>query len=148
MANAKDIKTHQTKASVEGFVAAVENDTRRKDAEALLKLFARITGWKPKMWGPTIVGYGTYHYTYDTGREGDMCVVGFSPRKASLSVYWGGCDEDREKDPLFKKLGKYKMGDGGCLYINKLADVDMTVLEKIIDRGVKHMKKKWPVKGS
>ncbi|MDY7227047.1 DUF1801 domain-containing protein [Hyalangium rubrum] len=147
MATAKDIKTQPTAVSVKDFVAAVENDTRRKDAEQLLKLFAKITGWKPKMWGPTIIGYGTYHYTYDTGREGDACVVGFSPRKASLSVYWGGCEGDEPK-ALFAKLGKHKMGAGGCLYINKLADVDMAVLEKIVSGGLAHMKKKWPVKGS
>lgn len=146
MANAKDIKTQPTAVSVKDFVAAVENDTRRKDAEQLLKLFAKVTGWKPKMWGPTIVGYGTYHYTYDTGREGDACVVGFSPRKASLSIYWGG-SESAETQALFAKLGKHKMG-GGCLYINKLADVDMAVLEKLLSSGLAHMKKKWPVKGS
>jgi hypothetical protein len=142
------LKTAITPVDPKAFVAAVENDTRRADAEQLLKLYAKITGWKPKMWGPTIVGYGSAHYVYATGHEGDMCVIGFSPRKASLSIYWGGCDGPRDVDPLFAKLGKHKMGDGGCLYINKLADVDMGVLEKILARGVAHQKKLWPVKAT
>ncbi len=139
-----EAKTKPTKVSVKSFIASVESETRRKDAETLLKLFDKVTGWKPQMWGPSIIGYGRYHYVYDSGREGDACVVGFSPRKASLSVYWGGCDTPAS-EALFAKLGKHKMGGGGCLYINKLTDVDMAVLEKIIAEGVAGMKKKWPV---
>ena len=139
MATAKTIKT--TIAPKE-FIAAIENDTRREDAQTLLKLFARITGWKARMWGPTIVGFGAYHYTYETGRTGSICVVGFSPRKANLVIYAADAPERRE---LLTKLGKHKGGDQQCLYINKLADVDLKILERIIRAGMAQTKKSWPV---
>lgn len=137
------LKTEATKVSVKDFIANVENETRRKDAEALLTLFEKATGWKAKMWGPTIVGFGRYAYTYESGHTGEMCVVGFSPRKASLSIY-SGCGGDVAKD-LYAKLGKHKLGDGGCLYVNKLADIDAGVLEKVVKTGIANMKSKWPV---
>jgi hypothetical protein len=136
-------KTKFTKVSVKDFVASVDNETRRKDAEALLKIFARVTGWKAKMWGPTIVGYGSYDYVYDSGHSGTACVVGFSPRKASLSIYGGIRPQDVPQ--IMGKLGKHKLGSGGCIYVNKLADIDTAVLEKLIATGVANMKKKWPV---
>jgi hypothetical protein len=138
-------KTKPTKVSVGEFIAVVENDTRRGDAKTLLKVFEKATGWKAQMWGPTIVGFGAYHYTYDTGHSGSICVVGFSPRKANLVVYVA---DFPGKADLLRKLGKHKGGLKQCLYINKLADADITVLEKILNAGVAETKKAWPVTAS
>lgn len=140
-------KTIPTKVSVKSFIAAVPNETRRKDAQALLKLFEKVTGWKPKMWGPTIVGFGSYKYTYESGHSGESCVCGFSPRKANLVIYSGPMP-DKTRSALLTKLGKYKSSTGGCLYINKLADVDENVLADLLERGVANMKKTWPVSPS
>lgn len=137
-----DLKTKQTQVKVKDFIAAVNNDTRREDAKTLLKLFEKVTGWKAKMWGSTIVGFGAYHYTYETGRTGSMCAVGFSPRKANLVVYVFDFDG---KAALLKKLGKHKGGLEQCLYINKLADVDLKVLEQILKGGIAKAKQTWPV---
>jgi len=147
-----EIKTKATKISVKDFIAKVPNETRRKDAQTLLKLFERVTGWKAQMWGPTIVGFGSYTYTYDTGHTGTVCVVGFSPRAASLSIYGGMYAGEPEAAPYLKGLGKYKTGKG-CLYINKLDDVDLDTLEKLIKAGVANMKKLakakgWPLAGT
>jgi hypothetical protein len=139
-------KTKPTKVSVSRFIAAVPHETRRKDAKALLKLFASATGWKPKMWGPTIVGYGSYKYTYDSGHSGECCVCGFSPRTANLVIYSGAMAKHK-RESLLNKLGKFKT-KGGCLYINKLADVDEKVLAQIIKAGVANMKDAWPVSAS
>jgi hypothetical protein len=138
-------KTKPTKVSVGEFVAAVANDTRREDAKTLLKVFEKATGWKAQMWGPTIVGFGAYDYTYDSGHSGSSCVVGFSPRKANLVVYVA---DFPGKADLLRKLGKHKGGLKQCLYINKLADADITVLEKILKAGVAETKKAWPVTAS
>ena len=113
-----ETKTKPTKVSVRDFIDGVENDTRREDAKTLLKLFERVTGWKGQMWGPTIVGFGAYHYTYDTGHCGSICAAGFSPRKANLVIY---VFDFPGKAELLKKLGKHKGGVKQCLYINKLA---------------------------
>ena len=137
-----ETKTKPTKTSVRGFIAAIENDARREDAILLLKLFEKITGWKAQMWGPTIIGFGAYHYTYDTGHSGSICVVGFSPRKANLVIY---VDDFPGKAGLLKKLGKHRGGLKQCLYINRLADVDVAVLEKVVRTGVTETKKAWPV---
>jgi hypothetical protein len=138
-------KTKVTKVSVAKFIADVENDTRRADAKALLKLVKNVTGWKARMWGPTIVGCGVYHYTYDTGHSGTSPVIGFSPRKANLVVYVA---DFPGKEELLKKLGKHKGGIKQCLYINKLDDVDTAVLAKILKGGIAKMKKVWPVTAS
>lgn len=135
-------KTKPTKTRVRGFIAAIENDARREDARLLLKLFEKITGWKAQMWGPTIIGFGAYHYTYDTGHSGSICVVGFSPRKANLVIYV--CDFPGKAD-LLKKLGKHKGGLKQCLYINRLSDLDVDVLERIVRAGVTETRKTWPV---
>ncbi len=140
-----ETKTKPTKVNVEDFIAAVENDTRRADAQTLLKLFKKVTGWKAKMWGPTIVGFGAYHYTYDSGHSGSICAVGFSPRKANLVIY---VFDFPGKAELLQKLGKHKGGLNQCLYINKLADVDLAVLAEIIKAGVAETKKTWPVTAS
>ena len=134
-------KTTPTRASVVAFIAAVENDTRRADAKKLDKLFREITGEKPAMWGPSIIGYGSYRYKYESGREGEMCRTGFSPRKANLVLYV--IAGFKEYAPLLAKLGKHKTGKS-CLYINRLADVDEAVLRDLIARGWAHMAKAYP----
>ena len=135
-------KTQPTTQSVADFIGAVDHPVRRADAEALDAMFRRVTGWQPRMWGTTIIGYGQYHYTYDSGRAGDFLAMGFSPRKANLSVYimpgyadFGG---------ILARLGKHKIGKS-YLYINKLADVDMAVLEELVQAGLKDLAAKWPV---
>ena len=107
----------------------MENDTRRQDAHILVGLFSRVTGWEPVMWGPSIIGFGSRDYAYDSGRTGTICALGFSPRKANLAFYLGSFPE---LDSLLAQLVKHKGGSGSCLYINKLADVDLAVLEKIV----------------
>jgi Domain of unknown function (DU1801) len=140
-----ETKTKPTKVSVRSFIAGIDNDTRRADALALQKLFAKVTGWKAQMWGPTIIGFGAYHYTYDTGHSGSICAVGFSPRKANLVIY---VSDFPGKAALLGQLGKHKGGLKQCLYINKLADVDSAVLGKIIKAGLAETKKTWPVTAS
>lgn len=140
-----ETKTRATNASVSAFIAAVDNDTRRADAKALLKLMKDVTGWKPKLWGPTIIGFGAYHYTYDSGHSGSICALGFSPRKASLVIYVA---DFPGKAGLLKSLGKHKGGLKQCLYINKLADVDMDVLRRILDEGLAQLRREWPVTAS
>ena len=130
-------KTKPTDVSPAEFIASVEHDRRREDAEVLLKWFEDVTGYAPKMWGPSLIGYGRYHYKYDSGREGDMLVTGFSPRKANLVMYiMPGYRDMGEK---LARLGKHKLGKS-CLYINKLADIDMDVLREIVEDGVAYMK--------
>jgi Domain of unknown function (DU1801) len=124
-----DNKTKPTKLSVAAFVDALTDDTRRADAKALVKLMQSATGEKPKMWGPSIIGFGSYHYTYESGREGDMPLAGFSPRKAATVLY--GMTGFSDSAALLAKLGKHTTG-GGCLYIKKLADVDRKVLEALV----------------
>lgn len=140
-------KTRAGDASVADFIAAVEHPGKRADAAVLDALFRRVTGEEPRMWGPTIIGYGQYHYRYDSGREGDMCRVGFSPRKAKHSLYVScTCDGPRgaEVQGLLDRLGKHSQGQGGCLYINKLADVDMGVLEELVALGWRTSWEQWP----
>ncbi len=139
-----DIKTKATKVSVKDFIAAVPNDTRREDAKVLAKLFEKVSGWKAQMWGPTIIGYGSYEYTYDSGHTGKMCALGFSPRSTSLVIYSG--IDHAETAPLLKALGKHKTSKG-CIYINKLADVDIGVLEKLLKAGLATTKKDCKAKG-
>jgi hypothetical protein len=122
-------KTKPTGASVREFVGGIANDTRRRDAHTLLALMARVTGVEPQMWGPSIVGFGIQHYRYESGREGDMPRIGFSPRKAKLVLYLlTGAESEAT---LLTRLGKHTTGVS-CLYVNKLADVDMTVLEAMV----------------
>jgi len=122
-----ETKTRPTQINVNAFIETVANPRRRADARALLQAMERITGEPATMWGPTIIGFGTYHYRYASGYEGDMCRVGFSPRTASLVLYVGGFPE---YDALLGRLGKHKRSKA-CLYINKLADVSMAVLDEI-----------------
>jgi hypothetical protein len=122
-------KTKQTDASVDEYLAAIDDEARRKDCQALARLMAKATGLPPKMWGTAIAGFGSHHYKYDSGREGDICLVGFSSRKGDISLYGLNAAPDREV--LLPKLGKHKAGKG-CLYIRRLSDIDLKVLEKLI----------------
>ncbi len=126
-------KTKPTTISVPAFLDACADEVRRADAKALAKLMQKVTGNKPSMWGPSIVGFGSHHYIYESGREGDMPIVGFSPRKAANVLY--GTIGFAGADALLAKLGKYTTGKG-CLYIKKLADVDVKVLETLIKKAV------------
>ena len=125
-------KTKATEQSVPAFIGALTDETRRADAKALTKMMQSVTGEKPKMWGPSIIGFGSYHYTYESGREGDMPVVGFSPRKAATVVY--GAIGFGDAGELLATLGKHTTGKG-CLYIKKLADVDAKVLETLVSKA-------------
>jgi len=131
-----ELKTKKNNASVEDFINAVQHEGKRKDAFEILEMMKKITREKPKMWEPSIIGFGDLRYKYASGREGDWFKVGFSPRKANISLYISGCDVSMHKDRL-NKLGKHKTGMG-CLYINKLADVDLEVLKEMIKDGYKN----------
>lgn len=136
-------KTKPTAQSVTDFVNAIEDEQVRKDCTALVKIMKKVTGSTPKMWGPGIVGFGQYHYKYESGHEGDACLTGFAPRKQNLTLYI--MPGFTQYAGLLDKLGKHKAGKG-CLYIKKLADVDTGVLEKLIARGVDYLKKQYPSK--
>ncbi len=135
-----DNKTKPTKLSVAAFIGAITDPTQRADAKALVKLMQSATGEKPKMWGPSIIGCGSYHYTYDSGREGDMPLIGFSPRKAATVVYLTGLSDSKA---LLAKLGKHTTG-GGCLYIKKLTDVDQQVLQALVAKSVAAIRARHP----
>ena len=134
-------KTTETEKSVAGFIDAVKDETKRDDRYQLIALMKKLMKTEPKLWGPSIVGFGSYHYKYDSGHEGDSPLLAFSPRANALTVYLSGNFEKR--DELLTKLGKYK-SEKGCIYIKKLADVDLTVLEKMMVAHVKHIKKMYP----
>lgn len=125
-----EAKTKPTGVSVDAFLDAVEHSVKRADGHEVRQMMERITGEPAVMWGPSIVGFGTYHYKYASGHEGDMCRVGFSPRAAKLVLYVGGF---ADYEAMLERLGKYKRSKA-CLYLNKLADVDGVVLEEIIRR--------------
>jgi hypothetical protein len=133
-----ELKTKVNAASVEGFLNSVEDEQKRADCFEILKIMQQVTKEKPKMWGASIVGFGTYHYKGASGREGDWMLTGFSPRKQNLTLYlMGGFDMHKD---LLKKLGKFKTSVG-CLYIKKLDDVDKKVLKQLVTQTVKTMKK-------
>ena len=135
------LKTQANDADVGAFLDAVEHETRRSDARVLLDMMTRVTGCEPVMWGPSIVGFDQYQYRYDSGREGDFFITGFSPRKSAMTVYiMPGFSEYAD---LMTKLGKHKTGRS-CLYINKLADVDLGVLEELVRQSVDTMRAKYP----
>lgn len=140
-----ELKTKATEVSVADFIAAVPDQRRREEAAVIDALHRRATGLEPAMWGPSIIGYGSYNYKYDSGREGTMCRGGFSPRKAALTVYLMGnyCNHQAKADDLFARLGKHKTGKS-CLYINKLADVDLAVLEELVALSWQCMNEAYP----
>lgn len=132
-----EMKTRQTAASVSAFLDAVENEQRRADCRVVADLMRAVTGEEPKLWGPSIVGFGSYHYKYASGREGDWFVTGFSPRKQDLTLYiMAGFDR---YDELMAKLGKYKTGKS-CLYLKRLSDVDLGVLRELVTASVEAMR--------
>ena len=133
-------KTKATEASVESYLSAIQNEARRKDCEALARLMTKATKYPPKMWGTSIVGFGSYHYKYESGREGDSCLTGFSSRMGDISIYLVA-DFPGQKE-LLSKLGKHKMGKG-CLYVRKLSDVDLKVLEQLIFGSVAERKRHY-----
>ena len=136
------LKTKENNASVDAFLKTVADETKRKDSEEILNMMKKITGEKPKMWGASIIGFGNYIYeSPKTGRSGEWFMTGFSPRKQNLTLYFmTGLSIFSE---LMKKLGKYKISGGSCLYINKLADVDMKVLKELITASWKYMKEEY-----
>lgn len=136
-----ELKTKVTKASVRDFIDSVPDKAKRQDGVVLLELFQQVTGEKPKMWGSSIIGFGSYHYKSErSSQEGDWPLTGFSPRKQNLTLYimsgFAGYSD------ALKKLGKHKTSGGSCLYINKLGDVDLAVLKQLIKRSFLAMKKK------
>lgn len=131
-----DLKTKKNDGDVEAFLNTVEPEKKRKDAFEILELMEEVTGEKGKMWGDSIIGFGSYRYTYASGREGDWMLVGFSPRKQNITLYiMSGFDNYQN---LLDKLGKHKTGKS-CLYINKTEDVDMDVLRDLVKQSVDHM---------
>jgi hypothetical protein len=132
-------KTKETEASVKKFIEAVPDEQKRKDAFVILEMMQRATRLEPKMWGTAIVGFGSVHYKYESGREGDICLMGFSPRKQSISLYLPGGHTAYAGE--LKQLGKHETGKG-CLYINKLADMDTSILKMIFEKGAKSSAKK------
>ena len=133
-------KTKATTASVTSFINEIADANRRADAKALVKLMKKVTGKSPKMWGPAIVGFDSYHYIYESGREGDAPLAAFSPRKAATVVYIMG---DAKSSSLLGKLGKHKLS-GGCVHIAKLADVDQTILERLVAESAEWTRKRYP----
>lgn len=134
-----ELKTKPNKASIDKFLNSVKDEKKRNDSYKILELMKKITKEEPVMWGPSIVGFGKYHYKYESGREGDWFLTGFSPRKQNLALHI--MSGFKRYDELMKKLGKYKTGSS-CLYINKLEDVDMKILKELITESVKYMKQK------
>lgn len=133
-------KTVETGASVDTFLETVASSARRDDARAVIEIMRRVTGVEPKMWGPSIIGFGKCRYRYDSGREGEMPRVGFSPRKANLVLYLASKDGDSQA--LLSKLGKHKTG-ASCLYVNKLSDIDVKVLEALVSRSWEAAREKY-----
>jgi hypothetical protein len=134
-------KTKPTQQSVDGFIDKIDNEEVRDDCRTLIKLMSKVTGSGPAMWGSSIIGFGKYHYKYASGHEGDSCLTGFSPRKQNITLYvMPGFDQH---PGLVKDLGKHKAGKG-CIYVKRLSDIDMKVLEKLVAFSVKHLRELYP----
>lgn len=134
-------KTTETLDSVSEFIRAIKDEGKRNDSFALIEIIRNHTGLEPKMWGPSIVGFGSYHYKYESGREGDSPLLGFSPRAAALTLYLSGSFEQREE--LLEKFGKYK-SEKGCIYIKKLDDIKIDILQMMITNHINHIKNMYP----
>lgn len=130
-------KTKQTKASVDKFISAIKDENIQKDCYSIIKIMKSVTKEEPKMWGPSIIGFGSYHYKYASGREGDICIAGFSPRKQNLTIYLEPGFEKQKA--LLEKLGKHKTSKV-CLYIKSLKDVDVKILKDLIANSVKGLR--------
>ena len=140
---AKENKTKPTSESVEEFIHSVENEQKRKDSFELIERMKKVSGKEPYMWGPSIIGFGNYHYKYASGHEGDAPLVGFSPRKSAISLYvFTGLNEHEH---LLEDLGKFTMGKA-CIYVKKLSDIDLNVLDKIMKETIKFLEKTYEVK--
>jgi hypothetical protein len=131
-------KTKPTKTSVESYIDKIDDESVRDDSRELIKMMQKLTGEPPVMWGTSIIGFGKYHYKYASGHEGEACLAGFAPRKTNLTVYAYPVVPE-----LMQKLGKYK-GSKGCIYIKKLSDIDMQVLEKVVKASIQYIYKKFP----
>ncbi|MFH6999522.1 DUF1801 domain-containing protein [Flavobacterium sp. FlaQc-57] len=134
-------KTTETESSVVDFINTVEDEAKRNDSFELIKIMQKVTGSDAIMWGPSIIGFGSYHYKYASGHEGDAPLAGFSPRKAAISLYVSLPTEKREE--LLLKLGKHRAAKG-CIYIKKLADIDIEVLKKMVSLSVENLNKLYP----
>ena len=136
-----ELKTKENDRSVLEFIESVESPKKREDAYKLLDIFTETSGYPAKMWGPSIIGFGSYHYKYESGHEGDAPLVGFSPRKAKISLYFATGDTNREA--LLNSFGKHTSGKA-CVYINKVADIDVEVLRELINQSIEFLKKTYP----
>ncbi|MET1013804.1 MAG: DUF1801 domain-containing protein [Paenisporosarcina sp.] len=136
-----ETKTKETNNSVIEFIEAVENPKKREDAYKLLDIFTETSGYEAKMWGPSIIGFGSYHYKYATGHEGDAPLVGFSPRKAKISLYFA--TGDTKRDELLKDFGKHTSGKA-CVYVNKVEDIDVQVLKELIKQSITFLQDLYP----
>ena len=136
-----ELKTKENDRSVLEFIESVESPKKREDAYKLLDIFTEASGYQAKMWGPSIIGFGSYHYKYDSGHEGDAPLVGFSPRKAKISLYFATGDTNREA--LLDRFGKHTSGKA-CVYINKVADIDVEVLKELINQSIEFLKETYP----
>lgn len=134
-------KTQPTEASVLEFLENITPETKKTDSLFLLDWLQKVTGFAPKMWGPSIIGFGSYHYKYASGREGDAPLIGFSPRKNALTLYVTSCDAENVHD--LSKLGKFTRSKA-CIYVKKLEDIDLVVLEKIVKQTMQFTKEKYP----
>lgn len=134
-------KTTETKKSVAQFIKAIPDKVKQQDSHRIVELMQKATGYPPKMWGPSIIGFGSYHYKYESGHEGDMPLVGFSPRSAAIVFYLSGNFKGR--DEMLQKLGKHKTGKG-CVYVKRLENIDTKVLEKMIKASAKHIQAQYP----
>jgi hypothetical protein len=134
-------KTQETQKSVADFINLIKDETKKKDCFSLIEILKKITKLEPKMWGPSIVGFGSYHYKYESGREGNSATIAFSPRASSIAIYLSGSFENREE--LLKQFGKHKT-DKGCVHIKSLADINKEVLVKMITQHIQHIKKHYP----
>lgn len=137
---AKANKTTETKESVAEFLKTIKDEQKKKDCRSIINLISKHTKMKPKMWGSAIVGFGSYHYKYDSGREGDAPLVGLSPRANAITLYLSNV---KSKADLLKKLGKHKLG-GGCVYVQKLEDINEDVLKKLVDHSIAYLKDLYP----
>ena len=135
-------KLQETTGNVSKFVEEIEDEKKRQDAYQLIQLFSEETGYEPKMWGANIIGFGRYHYKYASGHEGDAAPIGFSPRKAQISIYLSQ-PEDEIREEKLSRLGKHKMGKG-CLYIKKISDIDPAVLKELVQDSVSYIKETYP----
>lgn len=136
-----ELKTKETDRSVIEFIEGVDHPKKREDAYKLLDIFTETSGYEAKMWGPSIIGFGRYHYKYPTGHEGDAPLVGFSPRKAKISLYFATGDTEREQ--LLEKFGKHTSGKA-CVYINKLDDIDVDVMKELIHQSITFLQNMYP----